>query len=93
MKITPALIRATLARYSREELEEQRDAALAELEAGGVITEAASGAGTSYKKQLVMTPVEAVELYQAALDALDGVDTSADVTQTARVVFGGVAVC
>lgn len=81
MTITGQMIRACVARYSRDELVALRDKALDALSTGAVITQAATGSGASYTRTLVMKPDEALKLYQGALDLLDGNDATGDYTQ------------
>lgn len=68
MEITDTLVRAIARVYTTEQLRQKLTAAAELLGSGSVITQAATGSGTSYTRQLTMTPDEAVELYQLALD-------------------------
>lgn len=68
MEITDTLVRAIARVYTTEQLRCKLAAAAEQLGTGGVITQAATGSGTSYTRTLTMTPDEAVQLYQHALD-------------------------
>lgn len=72
MNITDAQIRAYAENYTAEQLKDMLRQALAALTTGSVITQAQSGGGTSYTRQIVMSPADAVELYQAALEYQQG---------------------
>lgn len=72
MTISTTIIRATAACYTAVELRAMLKSALEKLETGSVITQASTGAGTGYTRQITMTPKEAVELYQAAIDYKEG---------------------
>lgn len=60
-------MRAAAEAYSVPELRRLIRDALAQVGRGSVITQV-SGPGTGYSRQIVLTPQEAVELYQLALD-------------------------
>lgn len=68
MTLTATIIRSFAITYSADELKDKLRQAHAELEKGSVITSATSGGGTSYARTMVLTPAEAVELYQRALE-------------------------
>ncbi len=72
MNITDAQIRAYAENYTLPQLKDKLREAMQELDTGGVITQAASGGGTSYTRQITMSPADAVELYQAAIDYKTG---------------------
>lgn len=72
MNATDAQIRAYAENYTLTELREKLRAALEALSTGSVITQAATGGGTSYTRQIVMSPADAVELYQAAIELKTG---------------------
>lgn len=72
MNITDAQIRAYAENYTQEQLKDKLREAMAALDTGGVITQAATGGGTSYTRQITMSPADAVELYQAAIDYQSG---------------------
>ena len=74
MNISDAQIRAYAENYTLAELKDKLRAAMEQLATGGVITQAASGGGTSYTRQITMSPADAVELYQAAIDYKTGRD-------------------
>lgn len=88
MNITDAQIRAYAENYTLAELRAKLKEALAALSTGSVITQASTGAGTSYARQIVMTPAEAVELYQAAIDLKTGGETSR--TRVQNFTTGGM---
>ena len=88
--MTDAQIRAYAENYTLAELRGKLKEALEALSTGSVITQASTGAGTSYTRQVVMNPAEAVELYQAAIDMKTGGTMSRTVTQ--HFTTGG-AVC
>lgn len=75
------MIRAYASRYSREELVALRDKAMEALNSGSMITQAATGSGTSYTRTITLRAEDALALYQGALDLLDGADTAADWVQ------------
>lgn len=81
MNMTDAQIRAYAENYTLAELRAKLKEALEALSTGSVITQASTGAGTSYTRQVVMNPAEAVELYQAAIDMKTGGNMSRTVTQ------------
>ncbi|MBE6418978.1 MAG: hypothetical protein E7031_02485 [Akkermansiaceae bacterium] len=81
MTITAQMIRAYATRYTREELVVLRDKAMDALNTGSVITQVATGSGTSYTRTITLRAEDALALYQGALDLLDGTDTAADYTQ------------
>lgn len=90
MNITDAQIRAYAETYTLAELRDKLKAALEALSTGSVITQASTGAGTSYTRQIVMNPADAVELYQAAIDY----KTGSDMGRTSQQHFKtGQAVC
>lgn len=62
------VIKALAAKYSVAELTAKRDAAVDALAKGGVVTQVSTGLGTGYTKTLTLSPTEAVELWQSALD-------------------------
>lgn len=68
MTLTSTIIRSFALTYTEAELKDKLLQAHAELEKGSVITSATSGGGTSYARTITLTPAEAVELYQRALD-------------------------
>lgn len=68
MNITDATIRAYAENYTLQQLQAKLREAMELLATGGVITQAATGGGTSYTRQITMSPAEAVELYQAAIE-------------------------
>lgn len=72
MNISDAQIRAYAENYTLPQLKDKLREAMEKLDTGGVITQAASGGGTSYTRQITMSPAEAVELYQAAIDYKTG---------------------
>lgn len=72
MNITDATIRAYAENYTLQQLQAKLREAMELLATGGVITQAATGGGTSYTRQITMSPAEAVELYQAAIDYKTG---------------------
>ena len=72
MNITDAQVRAYAENYTLPQLRDKLREAMERLDAGGVITQAASGGGTSYTRQITMSPADAVELYQAAIDYKTG---------------------
>lgn len=72
MNITDATIRAYAENYTLRQLQAKLREAMELLATGGVITQAATGGGTSYTRQIIMSPAEAVELYQAAIDYKTG---------------------
>lgn len=72
MNITDAQIRAYAENYTLPELKDKLRQAMEALATGSVITQAATGGGTSYTRQIVMQPGDAVELYQAAIDYKTG---------------------
>lgn len=72
MNITDVQIRAYAENYTLAELKDKLREAMQKLDTGGVITQAASGGGTSYTRQITMSPADAVELYQAAIDYKTG---------------------
>lgn len=72
MNVTDVQIRAYAENYTLAELRAKLKEALEALSTGSVITQASTGAGTSYTRQVVMNPAEAVELYQAAIDMKTG---------------------
>lgn len=72
MNITDAQIRAFAENYTLPQLKDKLREAMQKLDTGGVITQAASGGGTSYTRQITMSPADAVELYQAAIDYKTG---------------------
>ena len=72
MNITDAQIRAYAENYTLPQLKDKLREAMQKLDTGGVITQAASGGGTSYTRQITMSPADAVELYQAAIDYKTG---------------------
>lgn len=90
MNITDAQIRAYAEHYTVPQLEEKLRAAMEALSTGGVITQAATGSGTAYTREIIMSPAEAVELYQAALDYKAGRDASRVQVET---FHDGGAVC
>lgn len=72
MNITDAQIRAYAENYTLPQLKDKLREAMQKQDTGGVITQAASGGGTSYTRQITMSPADAVELYQAAIDYKTG---------------------
>lgn len=72
MNATDAQIRAFAENYTLSELRAKLKAAMEALATGSVITSAATGGGTSYTRQIVMSPADAVELYQAAIELKTG---------------------
>lgn len=68
MKITETILRAYATRYTVQELQRMLNDAMDKLGTGSVITSASTGAGTGYTRTVTMTPEEAVELYQQAID-------------------------
>ncbi len=72
MNISDAQIRAYAENYTLPQLKDKLREAMQKLDTGGVITQAASGGGTSYTRQITMSPADAVELYQAAIDYKTG---------------------
>lgn len=68
MNITEQQIRAYAENYTLPELRDKLKQALEALSTGTVITQASTGSGTGYTRQVVMNPGEAVDLYQAAID-------------------------
>lgn len=72
MNITDAQIRAFAENYTLPQLKDKLREAMQKLDTGGVITHATSGGGTSYTRQIIMSPADAVELYQAAIDYKTG---------------------
>lgn len=71
MIITQAIIRATAAKYTAEQLQGLIDGLLVKLEDGRVVTSASTG-NSSYGAQVVATTPDLIELYAAALDYLNG---------------------
>ena len=76
MNVTTAQIRAYAENYTLAELKAKLREALEALSTGSVITQASTGSGTSYTRQIVMNAADAVELYQAAIDLKTGCDLS-----------------
>ena len=72
MNITDAQIRAYAENYTLAQLKDKLREAMEQLATGGVITQAATGGGTSYTRQITMSPADAVELYQAAINYKTG---------------------
>lgn len=72
MNITDAQIRAYAENYTLPQLRDKLREAMELLATGGVITQAATGGGTSYTRQITMSPADAVELYQAAIEYKTG---------------------
>lgn len=72
MNVTDTQIRAYAENYTLAQLKDKLREALEALATGSVITQAATGGGTSYTRQIVMQPGDAVELYQAAIDYKTG---------------------
>ena len=72
MNITDAQIRAYAENYTLGELRKKLKEAMEALATGSVITQANTGGGTSYTRQIVMSPADAVELYQAAIEYKSG---------------------
>lgn len=72
MNITDAQVRAYAENYTAVQLRDMLKEAMEALRTGGVITQAATGSGTGYTRQIVMSPADAVELYQLALDYKEG---------------------
>ena len=72
MNISDAQIRAYAENYTLPQLKDKLREAMQKLDTGGEITQAASGGGTSYTRQITMSPADAVELYQAAIDYKTG---------------------
>ena len=72
MNISDTQIRAYAENYTLPQLRDKLREAMEALAAGGVITQASTGSGTGYTRQIVMSPADAVELYQAAIDYKTG---------------------
>lgn len=72
MRITANIVRAFAVRYTIAELRRMLNDAMDKLGTGSVITSASTGAGTGYTRTLTMSPEEAVELYQQAMDYKNG---------------------
>ena len=72
MNITDAQIRAYAENYTLPQLRDKLREAMELLATGGVITQASTGGGTSYTRQITMSPADAVELYQAAIEYKTG---------------------
>jgi hypothetical protein len=66
------MVRAVAACYTAKELRDMLKDALAKLNTGSVITAANTGSGTGYTRTLVMSPEEAVELYQLCIEYKEG---------------------
>jgi hypothetical protein len=73
--LTPDLIRATARIYSRVELLAKLREASEKLATGTLITQATSGTGTGYTRTITLSPADAVELYEAAIQYKDGETT------------------
>ena len=81
MNISTNQVRAFAENYTLPQLRDMLRHALEALQTGSVITQATSGGGTGYTRQVVMNPADAVELYQAAIDYKTGTGTSYAVVQ------------
>lgn len=92
MRISRTMIAAFVERYQDDPaaVEAMRDAAMAEMTAGGRIVTASSGAGTGYTMQVSGTPEEMVEFFQVVLDEIRGTDSREEPRQVG-VIFPGMA--